>query len=243
MFRPVQRDTLREWLAEALAELPELSFRRMFGGAGAYSEDVIFAILYRERVYLKTDERTRPAFTERGSGALRVRSGSVLTSYYEVPLEVLDDAEQLASWARRALDVARAAPERPRRRASVEPEQILAQHGPEIEKLAERARSLVREEAPKASERAYPGWRLIGYRAPHYFCFIAPLPEHVRVGFEHGHALPDPRHVLEPGGKQVRFVRLQPGKRFPERALRELIRAALAHVPARKKKKRPSTKA
>jgi DNA transformation protein and related proteins len=236
-FRVAPQDSLRQWLEQLLSFLPDLSVRRMFGGSGVYSEDTMFGILYERRLYLKTDERTRVRFVELGSEALRVRSGTVPTSYYEVPAEVLDDERELASMARLALQVARQAPERPRRRARVEPEQILEGHRVEIRELAEKARALVRAAAPEASEAGYPGWRLIGYRAPHYFCFVAPQPDHVRVGFEHGCALPDPQHVLEPMGKQVRFVRLVPGKRMPAAALRALIRAALAYQPPPRAKK------
>lgn len=75
------------------------------------------------------------------------------------------------------------------------------------------------------------GWRLIGYRSPHYFCFIAPLADHVRLGFEHGHRLSDPHGLLESMGKQVKFVRLVPGQRIVVTALRELIEAALVTRP------------
>ncbi|HWO08736.1 MAG TPA: TfoX/Sxy family protein [Polyangiaceae bacterium] len=235
-FVVTQRDPVREWVQEALGTLPELSIRRMFGGSGIYSEETFFGILYARRVYLKTNESTRAAFVERGSEALRVRSGSVLTSYYEVPAEVLDDEEELLRWARLALDVAHEQPERPRRRAHVSPEQILEDHGDAIRQLAEQARALVKGVAPEATEAGYSGWQLIGYRAPHYFCFVAPQPDHVRLGFEHGHALPDPAGVLEPMGKQVRFVRLEPGKRVPIRALRALIQAALEQRPVRVEK-------
>jgi DNA transformation protein and related proteins len=226
-FAVAKRDSVREWLEEALAPLPELSLRRMFGGAGLYSEETIFGILHQQRVYLKTNEATRLAFVKRGCDALRARSGTVLTSYYEVPPEVQDDEEELVRWSRQALEVAREAAQAPRKRKFVEPEQILAGHSEPIRALAEKARELVKTQAPHATEAGYPGWQLIGYRAPHYFCFVAPQPDHVRVGFEHGHALPDPKGVLEPMGKQVRFVRLEPGKRIPVTALRGLIQKAL----------------
>jgi DNA transformation protein len=116
-----QRDAIRGWLEEALAALPELCIRRLFGGAGIYSGETIFGVIYAQRVYLKTDERTRASFVERGSEALRARSGNVLTRYYEVPAEVLDDEDELVRWARLALDVANDVPARPRRRGVVAP--------------------------------------------------------------------------------------------------------------------------
>ncbi len=227
---------MREWLEQALQPLPDLELRRMFGGVGVYSADAIIGILYEQRFYLKTNDSTRTAFVQRESEPLRARSGSVLTRYYEVPADILDDEQQLLGWARVALGVAEEAAAKPRRRGHVDPEEILSGHSAEIRTLAEQARAIVRERVPHASEAGYPGWRLIGYRAPHYFCFVAPQPDHVRVGFEYGVALPDPKGVLEPMGKQVRFVRLEPGKRIPKAALRALIEAAAQYTPPARKR-------
>jgi hypothetical protein len=93
-------------------------------------------------------------------------------------------------------------------------------------------RKIVLEEAPQAEEAGYVGWRLIGYRSPHYFCFVAPQSDHVRLGFEHGVRLRDPDGVLESMGKQVRFVRCVPGRPLPLAAMRSLIRAALSAADA-----------
>jgi len=99
---------------------------------------------------------------------------------------------------------------------------------------AKRSRFVLKE-APDASEAGYAGWRLIGYRSPHYFCFVAPQPDHVRLGFEHSKALPDPDRLLEPMGKQVRFVRLAPGGTIPLRGIQRLIRTARRTLPERRK--------
>lgn len=225
---------MREWLEDALKSLPELESRSMFGGTGVYSEGTMFAILYEGRVYLKTDSTTREAFVQRGGEPFQPRKGSTLASYHEVPSETLDDDAELLAWARRAVLVARASPSKSRGRTAVPPEDILEGHGEGIRALAQKLRVVVRAAAPDASEAGYPGWKLIGYRSPHYFCFIAPQRDHVRLGFEHGHRLADPDGLLEPMGKQVRFVRLLPGKRIPTAALRGLIRTALVTLPARR---------
>jgi hypothetical protein len=121
-----------------------------------------------------------------------------------------------------------------RARGAVAPEEILEGYAEEIRTLAEKLRLLVRDAAADATEAGYRGWKLIAYRSPHYFCFIAPQRDHVRLGFEHGHRLGDPDGLLEPMGKQVRFVRLLPGKRIPAAALRRLIGFALETLPERK---------
>jgi hypothetical protein len=109
------------------------------------------------------------------------------------------------------------------------PEEILAPHGPEVRALVERLRALVRSEVPAVEERAYPGWKAIGYRDEQsgYFCGIFPYADRVRLMFEHGVALDDPAGVLEGDGKQVRHVEMRPGERIPERAIRGLIGDAL----------------
>jgi DNA transformation protein and related proteins len=222
-----RRDSVQEFLEERLGKLPELEIRPMFGGAGIYAEGTMFGIVHRGRVYLKTDESTRAAFVERGMKAFRPPRGAVLKSYYEIPPEILDDETECLSWARRAVAIA-AAPSRSTKARTVAPAQILEGYSPKIRDVAERLRKIVLEEAPEAEEAGYVGWRLIGYRSPHYFCFVAPQADHVRLGFEHGVRLRDPDGVLESMGKQVRFVRCVPGRALPVAAMRSLIRAALS---------------
>jgi TfoX/Sxy family transcriptional regulator of competence genes len=230
-FEATRRDSMGEWLEDALRQVPDLELRRMFGGVGIFSADTMFGILHGGRVYLKTDGASRAELIELGSEPFQPRPGAVLTSYYEVPADVLDDDEQLLLWGRRALDVAQSQPPKAKPQGRVSPEQILDGQPAAIQLLAERLRRLVLTVAPQATEAGYPGWRLIGYRSPHYFCFIAPQADHVRLGFEHGQRLSDPHGLLELMGKQVRFARLLPGKRLPIGALRALIQAALITPP------------
>jgi DNA transformation protein len=221
---------MQELLEDRLQKLAELEIRLMFGGAGIYAEGTMFGIVHDGRVYLKTNTSTRAAFVDLGMKAFRPPRGAVLKSYYEVPPDILDDETELLTWARRALAVSSAKAHSTKAR-TVAPEQILEGYSPEVRDMAERLRRIVLEEAPDSEEAGYVGWRLIGYRSPHYFCFVAPQADHVRLGFEHGVRLGDPAGLLEPMGKQVRFVRCRPGRALPVRGIRALIRAALALPP------------
>ena len=115
------------------------------------------------------------------------------------------------------------------------PEDILAPFAPEVRALAEELRALVRAAVPDAVERAYPGWKGIGYRDAQsgYFCGIFPQPGSVRLLFEHGAALPDPDGLLEGSGTQTRHVELRPGETIPRAAMGRLIEAALLHGAVR----------
>jgi DNA transformation protein and related proteins len=234
------RDSMQEFLEERLGKLPEFELRPMFGGAGMYAGGTMFGIVHGGRAYLKTNEATRAAFEARDMKAFVPRRGATLKSYYEIPPDVLDDEADLLAWARQSLALATS--ERHTRARTVSPEQILDGYVPAVRELADRARAIVRAAAPDAEEAGYAGWRLIGYRSPHYFCFVAPQPDHVRLGFEHGKRLPDPDGVLEPMGKQVRFVRLVPGRPIPLVSVKRLLRAALATPPLARQRQAKRTK-
>jgi hypothetical protein len=86
---------------------------------------------------------------------------------------------------------------------------------------------------PDALERVRPGWRLIGYDVPAerrtaYVCYIAPEPEHVHLGFEHGVLMRDPAGALLGAGitRQVRWLTFRPGDAIDEPLLRDLLREA-----------------
>jgi len=94
--------------------------------------------------------------------------------------------------------------------AAVDIERLLADYPPDIAELVQRLRQAIRSTIPEAAERIYLGWRGVGFHHPTvgYLCAIFPREDHVRVGFEHGHLLHDPDHILEGTGKQVRYLRV-----------------------------------
>ena len=78
--------------------------RSMFGGVGLYKDDVFFAILAGDVLYLKTDDRNRPAFERAGMPPFKPypnRSGTM--RYFAVPLDVLEDSRALVAWSRAAV--------------------------------------------------------------------------------------------------------------------------------------------
>jgi DNA transformation protein and related proteins len=106
----VSRDYLA-YVLEQLADLAGLRSRRMFGGVGLYCEEIFFAIISDDTLYLRVDETSRAAFTSRGMPAFRPYADrpQLSMSYFATPAEVLEDATQLLSWSRRAVRAAGAA--------------------------------------------------------------------------------------------------------------------------------------
>lgn len=91
-----------DFVLEQLADAHSLKVRRMFGGHGLYIGDAFFGIVHKGSLYLRTDEASRPAYVKAGSRPFNPKGKVELHRYYEVPSEVLEDAEELLVWARAA---------------------------------------------------------------------------------------------------------------------------------------------
>ena len=104
-------DGFRILVLEQLARTtPGLRARNMFGGVGLYADDLFFALVDDDVLYFKVDDHTRPRFEALGMGPFRpTGDGGEVMQYYEVPADVLEDAEALGPWAAEAVEVARRA--------------------------------------------------------------------------------------------------------------------------------------
>jgi DNA transformation protein and related proteins len=97
-----------QYILEQLADLSRVSSRRMFGGFGLYSGSQFFALVFGDTLYFKVGEATRPDYESRGMRRFQPYKDKPLLSmsYYEVPADVLEDADELVVWARRAVEAA-----------------------------------------------------------------------------------------------------------------------------------------
>ena len=108
---PVSR-AYKTFVQDLLSEFGPVSIRNMFSGAGIYADGVMFAILVDDTLYLKADALSARDFAAEGKRPFTYRPkdrGPVAMSYWEVPERLLDDPEELVTWARRAHAVALAA--------------------------------------------------------------------------------------------------------------------------------------
>jgi DNA transformation protein len=102
-------DEFLDYVLDQLAGWGEVSAHRMFGGAGLYCDGVMFGLIADDVAYLKVDDSNREDFVDAGSSAFNPYSEKTKTyimSYYEIPADVLEDAEELGKWAEHALTVA-----------------------------------------------------------------------------------------------------------------------------------------
>lgn len=95
-------------LHELFEPLGPVELRRMFGGHGVFHAGRMFAVVVRDRLYLKTDARNVEAFEALRLEAFTYARGdrTVRTSYREAPPDVFEDREAAALWGRRAWEAA-----------------------------------------------------------------------------------------------------------------------------------------
>lgn len=99
------RDSFTDFALDQLGGMARVECRAMFGGYGLYQGRVFFGILFKGRMYLKTDAASAAEYRARGMRPFRPSAAQTLRTYYEVPADVLEDADELVRWAARAVRV------------------------------------------------------------------------------------------------------------------------------------------
>ena len=106
----------REFVLEQLGRVVPVTSRSMFGGVGVYSDGLFFALMDDDTLYLKVDDCNRGDFEAAGSGPFRPFGDEQVMQYYDLPAELLEDADRLRPWILKSIDVALAARTRKRKR-------------------------------------------------------------------------------------------------------------------------------
>jgi DNA transformation protein len=99
---PPKHDGFKDFVLDQLANVRGITCRAMFGGFGLYQGEIFFGIIHKGRLYFKTDATSRSTYIQRGIKPFRPNAKQTLKHYYEVPVDVLEDGEQLTTWAARA---------------------------------------------------------------------------------------------------------------------------------------------
>ncbi|HEX7023202.1 MAG TPA: TfoX/Sxy family protein [Gemmatimonadales bacterium] len=87
--------------------------RGMFGGVGIYAGEHFFALVDDDTLYFKVDDSNRGDFEAIGMGPFRpFGEGGEVMQYYEVSADILEDADELSAWVAKAIEVARRAKKR-----------------------------------------------------------------------------------------------------------------------------------
>ncbi|HUF88264.1 MAG TPA: TfoX/Sxy family protein [Thermohalobaculum sp.] len=101
-----------EHIHDLFDRLGPVRTRRMFGGAGVFLGEAMFALVVDDTLYMKADAELARAYAAAGSEpfSYAARDGTrTLAAFMRLPDAALDDADEALAWARRSLVPAEAA--------------------------------------------------------------------------------------------------------------------------------------
>lgn len=108
---------------------------------------------------------------------------------------------------------------------------FLKGYSPQVREIAVKAREVIFSVLPAATEKVYPGWKVIQYATgpdmKSVFAAISPQRERVNLGLANGAGLPDPDGLLEGTGVGIRHVKLTSPEAAAAPAVRTLVQGAL----------------
>ena len=106
----VASDGFAEFLRDQLAPLGRVTMRRMFGKTGVFCDGVMLGMVADDTLYFRVDDDNRAAFKEAESSPplnYEKQGRTIDLSFWRAPERLLDDPDELVTWARAALAAAR----------------------------------------------------------------------------------------------------------------------------------------
>src|SRR2546421_7782210 len=108
---------------------------------------------------------------------------------------------------------------------------FLKGYSPQVREIAVKAREVILSVLPGATEKVYPGWKVIQYSTgadmKSVVAAISPQRERVNLGLANGAGLADPQGLLEGSGTGIRHVKLTSAEAAGAPAVRQLVSDAV----------------
>jgi DNA transformation protein len=95
------------FILDQLKGLGDFETRKMFGGVALLHQGSAFAKIKHDKLWLKVDDRNRSEFDKLGMRQYTYgKDNSRKLNFFETPLEVVEDREELVRWAKKSVMVA-----------------------------------------------------------------------------------------------------------------------------------------
>lgn len=131
----------RDYLLDLFSDFGPVAFRRMFSGYGIVADGVNFAMALRAGLIFRVDDLTVARYEAEGAKPFQYDTRNktiVVKTYRHLPERLYDDPEELAVWAREAVEAAKRA----------------AAKKSAVKKRLARSKSAVAKPAKKAKKKA-----------------------------------------------------------------------------------------
>lgn len=98
-------ESFKDYIVDQLGLLGCVTIKKMFGGFGIYHGGLIFGLIADDVLYFKVDDSIRSDYEQAGMEAYRPPfiAKPMVMPYYEVPVDIIENKERIADWARKAL--------------------------------------------------------------------------------------------------------------------------------------------
>ena len=96
-----------QYTLDLFSSLGRLSTKTLFGGNAILKNNITFAMVFDGSIYLKTNKNSVKKYLDLKSKPLSYKKNNktINLRYYEIPVEILDDEDQLIEWAIEATQI------------------------------------------------------------------------------------------------------------------------------------------
>jgi DNA transformation protein len=106
----VASNSFAEFLHEQLAPLGRVTMRRMFGKTGVFCDGLMFGMVRDDALYFRVDDHNGADFKEAAACPplnYEKKGCTIDLSFWRAPERLLDEPDELVTWARAAVAAAR----------------------------------------------------------------------------------------------------------------------------------------
>ena len=97
----VSEDFLNKVL-DQLSNFGDVEIKKMFGGVGLFHEGLMFGKIGGDTFRLKVDDNNKNDYINKGMKPFYSEKKKKGMPYWEVPVDVFDNKEELAKWAKKS---------------------------------------------------------------------------------------------------------------------------------------------
>ena len=97
-------ESFKDFVLDQLVGMDDVETRRMFGGFGLYQVETFFGIVHKGKLFFKIDESTVGEYRKRRMKPFRPNAKQTLKSYYQVPADIIEAADELRDWVAKAVN-------------------------------------------------------------------------------------------------------------------------------------------
>lgn len=98
-------------LFDVFQDIDGITSKRMFGGFGFYQNGTIFGLIIEDKLYFKVGDSNKKDYekykSKQFSYPVKGRKHLVALPYWEVPIDILEDREEIRGWIEKAVSVAK----------------------------------------------------------------------------------------------------------------------------------------